>query len=117
MRGRTYDLIVCRHVLEHVPYPTDTLAQISACMHDDTLLYVELPHEVLMVGNNQVSAEQKRHWHEHINFFSVAALTNLFALGGFTVLDIQSTAFASDAKLGSAGHLLQAVVKKVPGGV
>lgn len=114
VRGRTYDLIVCRHVLEHVPYPADTLALIRASMQDDTLLYVELPHEALMVGNDQVSAEQKRHWHEHINFFSVAALTHLLERGGFTVLDIQSSAFVSNAKLGSAGHLLQAIVKKAP---
>ena len=112
--GRTYDLIVCRHVLEHVPYPADTLAKISACMHDQTLLYVELPHEALMVGNDQLAARQKRHWHEHINFFSVAALNNLFALSGFTVLDVQSTGFAGDARLSSAGHLLQAIVRKAP---
>lgn len=114
VRGRSYDLIVCRHVLEHVPYPADTLAQIGACMHEQTLLYVELPHEALMVGNDQLAADQKRHWHEHINFFSVAALGNLFALSGFTILDIQSTAFAGDARLSSAGHLLQAIVKKTP---
>lgn len=107
-----YDLIVCRHVLEHVPFPSDTLGEIIKCMQDDTLLYVELPHEALMVGNDQLSARSKRHWHEHINFFSLAALNNLFAVCGFTVVDIQSTPISGDARLSSASRILQAVVKK-----
>lgn len=112
MRDRAYDLVVCRHVLEHVPYPAETLAQMRHCMQDDTLLYIELPHEALMVGNREVSPEQKRHWHEHINFFSVAALNNLLDAGGFSVLNVQSTPIDGDARRGSASYILQAIVKK-----
>jgi len=108
----TYDLIVCRHVLEHVPYPSDALGEIHQCMRDDTLLYIEVPHEALMVGDDDLSSGKKRHWHEHINFFSIEALNNLFGACGFTVLDIQSTPIVSDARLSSASRILQAVVKK-----
>lgn len=112
IRGVDYDLIVCRQVLEHVPYPADTLAQIRTCMRDDTLLYVELPHEALMVSNNDLSPGQKKHWHEHINFFSVKAVSNLFEACGFTVLDVRSTPISSDPRLSSASRILQAIVKK-----
>lgn len=112
VRACAYDLIVSRHVLEHVPYPSDTLGAIRQCMGNDTLLYVELPHEALMVDNPGLTAEQKRHWHEHINFFSATALHSLFSSCGFTVLDITSTAIPDDRNLGSSSRIFQAMVKK-----
>ncbi|MBC3437621.1 class I SAM-dependent methyltransferase [Pseudomonas sp. BW16M2] len=112
VEGVAYDLIVCRQVLEHVPYPTDVLAEIRQCMGDETLLYVELPHEALMVGNQALSPSQKRHWHEHINFFSPAALANLFLACGFKLLNVQSTPIGSDPRLSSASRILQAMVRK-----
>ena len=108
----SYDLIVCRHVLEHVPYPSDVLGEIHQCMRDDTLLYIEVPHEALMVGHDEISAGKKRHWHEHINFYSLEALKNLFGACGFTVMSIQSTPIESDARVSSASCILQAVVRK-----
>lgn len=107
-----YDLIVCRHVLEHIPYPADTLMKIRQCMSDDTYLYIELPHEALMVGNDNVCPEQKRHWHEHINFFSTTAVGNLLGACGFTVLSVHSTPVAADPRLSSASRILQAMVRK-----
>ncbi|UQB78809.1 class I SAM-dependent methyltransferase [Pseudomonas shirazica] len=112
IRASDYDLIVCRQVLEHVPYPADTLVEIRQCMRDDTLLYVELPHEALMVGNNDLSPGQKKHWHEHINFFSTKAISHLFGACGFAVLDVRSTPISGDARLSSASRILQAIVKK-----
>lgn len=84
-----YDLIVLSNVLEHVPQPETVLAQIVPHLHDG-LLYVEVPFEPLM---RQAHAEpevqvwsRKRHWHEHINFFSVKAMTRLLARCGLGVV-------------------------------
>ena len=74
-----YDLIVCSNVLEHVSYPKDILSEITELMNDETILYIEVPFEKLM-QNSPNSLEKylsKKHWHEHINFFSENSLFKL----------------------------------------
>ena len=74
-----YDLIICSNVLEHVSYPQHLLKQISEHMSPDTVLYIEVPYEKIMQKNpesNNLYLE-KKHWHEHINFFSEKSLSEL----------------------------------------
>jgi hypothetical protein len=51
-------------------------------------LYVEVPFEPLMrsAPNNSLAWLSKRHWHEHINFFSEEALRCLVQAAGFRIL-------------------------------
>jgi hypothetical protein len=87
-----YDLIVCSQTLEHVPYPGDVLAQIATCMRFDTILYVELPFEALMkVPCTDDRNSTKRHWHEHINFFSIKSLEILLSSSGFKLVNLTTT--------------------------
>jgi len=74
-----YDLIVCSNVLEHVPYPIELLVEIKHSMQKDTLLYVEVPFEEIMRNSDSENnlLTKKRHWHEHINFFSENSLNIL----------------------------------------
>ena len=74
-----YDLIVCSNVLEHVSYPKDILFEISQLMDDETVLYIEVPFEKLMQNNPHAKNKYllKKHWHEHINFFSESSLHEL----------------------------------------
>ena len=46
-----------------------------------TLLYLEVPYEPLLRGapESRELAPHKRHWHEHINFFSPESLICLLA--------------------------------------
>lgn len=75
----SYDLIVCSQVLEHVSYPFSLLQQIAKLLHcrPKTLLYLEVPLEELFIKPRCDSTPRggaKRHWHEHINFFSPYSL-------------------------------------------
>lgn len=94
-----YDLVVCSNVLEHTPYPVDTLAEISSVMHEDTVLYLEVPHEVLIksyaTGVDCLNA--KRHWHEHINFFTETALLELTRVSGLDVIKFEEKRIFSGA--------------------
>jgi hypothetical protein len=54
-------------------------------MTRETTLYVEVPHEELMRGHEPIVC-RKRHWHEHINFFSECGLAALLTNCGFVVL-------------------------------
>lgn len=45
-------------------------------MRPETMLYVEVPHEevVRLIDDPAQCLEHKRHWHEHINFFTTQAI-------------------------------------------
>lgn len=79
-----HDLIVCAQTLEHVAYPLDLLRQILPAMDSDTLLYVEVPFEDVMRLDLPAgeAATRKRHWHEHINFFSQKSMRILLQSTG-----------------------------------
>ena len=87
----TYDLIVCGMVLEHVPYPADVILDLKNAMQADTLLYVEVPHEQLVrdTADARTLHLKKKHWHEHINFYTRDSLIALLGRCGLTVLDMR----------------------------
>jgi SAM-dependent methyltransferase len=90
IKQHRYDLITCSQVLEHVPYPHQTLQQIAGSLGEDTLLYLEVPNEVLMrqhPGNREM-ASLKRHWHEHVNFYTERSLCELVERAGLQVGDL-----------------------------
>lgn len=84
-----YDLIVCSDVLEHIPHPLDLLDDIVACMSERTVLYLGVPYEAFMFRNrdNPDRLAAKRHWHEHVNFFSQAAVERLCDHAGLEIID------------------------------
>jgi hypothetical protein len=70
-------------VIEHVPYPHETLLDIRQAMRGKGLLYLEVPFEDVMHGACAGASARKRHWHEHINFFSEESLARLADNCGF----------------------------------
>jgi hypothetical protein len=89
---QAYDLIVCSNVIEHVPHPLDLLDEIAANMTDATVLYLETPTEAFMLQTegDPHRLARKRHWHEHINFFTGTALERLCALAGLEVVQMRT---------------------------
>ena len=87
-----FDLVTCNQVLEHVPEPLKILEEISTVMSPKTWLYFDLPFEKIMQGNAdlEVRLKQKKHWHEHINFFSAKGIKKLVDMAG-----LNSVGFAS----------------------
>ena len=85
-----YDLIICSQVLEHIPYPHKILQDIISAMSDSTILYLEVPYEEMMreFYGFQDLAQRKRHWHEHINFFSLDSMSKMVEGAGLELIDI-----------------------------
>lgn len=79
LHTHNYDLIICSNVLEHVSYPQDILNEIKSVMNKDTILYIEVPYEKIMADNfdSKDILFKKKHWHEHINFYSEKSLAEL----------------------------------------
>lgn len=85
-----YDLVTCSQVLEHVSFPLELVERMLPALDSGVLLYLEVPHEALMrehPGNLDL-AHRKRHWHEHVNFFTETAMRRLLERLGLTVLDV-----------------------------
>lgn len=82
-----YDLVVSAHVLEHVSFPVRLLRDMAGAMTDQSILYLEFPHEELMRRpDSDGRAQAKRHWHEHINFFSEAAVDAMTVQAGLEIV-------------------------------
>jgi hypothetical protein len=91
LRAQSYDLVVLSHVLEHMPRPGAMLDDIRTVMSPETILYVEVPLEALIAQNPaaRTLAMHKKHWHEHVNFFTEAAMRRLLARSGMRVVEFQ----------------------------
>lgn len=87
-----FNLVVCSNVLEHVPVPAALLDEIAAVMRPETLLYLEVPLEAYVAESAGVEnlAAGKKHWHEHINFFTETALRALIARCGLTIVHFET---------------------------
>lgn len=95
-RTKKYDLIVCSNVLEHVPYPSELLLEIRRAMHQESVLYCEVPFEELMRINQVDPYLYKKHWHEHINFFSEDSLHALAEKTGLLIIELKKIKVSVD---------------------
>lgn len=106
----SYDLIVCSQVLEHVSFPIVLLQQIVSLirLQPQTLLYLEVPLEnVFQVDcGSKTRGSLKRHWHEHINFFSPSSLMALAKICGLEVIDSNIMHFSLGWKQEAAIQML-----------
>lgn len=101
----SYDLIVLMHVLEHIPYPQNTLNEIAQIMNKETVLYIELPCEELVRSNpspNSSPYKRKRHWHEHINFYTEQSIRSLLTSCGLK--EIALTTIKSPGEITSSNN-------------
>ena len=106
--GQHYDLVVCSQVLEHVSSPLALLESMLRALSASTLLYLEVPHEALIRAHpgDPGLAACKRHWHEHINFFTEEGLRRLAGRARLDVLDILRLPIDNGARQGEVMGLL-----------
>ena len=106
LRAKSYDLITCCNVLEHVPHPAKVLEEIKHFMDEATTLFIEVPLESLRLQADGMTAllTAKRHWHEHINFFSEKSLRLLIHNAGFKLLSIRTL---TTNESGNQAHVYQ----------
>ena len=106
--SKKYKLIVCSNVLEHVPYPSDILFEITKAMDKETVLYIEVPLEDVVFNNKSDLHLLKKHWHEHINFYSEKSLYHLVKNVG---LEIKELKIMHQTAGGSSSNLFQIACK------
>jgi SAM-dependent methyltransferase len=78
IEGNSFDVVVCRHVLEHVPYPAATLRDIYRVLSDNGHLILILPKEIhSMCG---LSPDMVNY---HLYCWNFQTLNNLLDFTGF----------------------------------
>lgn len=76
------DVVVCRHVIEHIPDPVDLLRLVRATLHDaNARVFFETPCVEWILAHEVI-------WdlfYEHCSYFTPASLTSAFERAGFAV--------------------------------
>jgi SAM-dependent methyltransferase len=83
------DIVICRHVIEHVPAPLELLASVRAALQGSpsAIVFFETPCVAWILRNAVV-------WdlfYEHCSLFSSESLAFAFARGGFSVDSVEHT--------------------------
>ncbi|HEY0961536.1 MAG TPA: methyltransferase domain-containing protein [Pseudomonadales bacterium] len=78
----TYDMIFCRHVLEHINDIEAFTAALTAACRPGSLLLIEVPSFDRTVSQENYS----NIFHEHVNYFSRDVLRSLFAKKCFALV-------------------------------
>ncbi|WP_240759910.1 class I SAM-dependent methyltransferase [Phytoactinopolyspora endophytica] len=80
-----YDLLACRHVLEHLEDPGALLASLSKAAPEGALFYFEVPSAEFNFGPDGL-------WdciYPHVSYFSTDSLTTLVERSGFEILSLR----------------------------
>lgn len=83
-----FRLVVCRHVLEHIPNPSEFISSLYLNLknHKNVLLLFEVPNLDYILSSKCLT-----HFiYEHCNYFSRSSLQELFQNNGFNILEISS---------------------------
>ncbi len=80
-RHTPFDLIIMLHVLEHLPFPFESLKAIHTLLSDEGLLYLAVPN----VAAPEEAAEKFFHF-EHLSYFSPKTLLDILVRSGFKII-------------------------------
>ena len=81
-----FDVITSFQVLEHLPYPQDSLKLLSNVLKKNGLIFIEVPR----FDSWTMSLMRSKHRHfvqDHLNFFSYATLSQFLRDNGFEVVE------------------------------
>jgi len=84
-----FDLVVTRHVLEHITEIGSFLDGMHFALNDDGLLVIEIPD-----GSMHIEHLDYAFWEEHVNYFTLNSLRRILNLHGFDVVHHEITLFS-----------------------
>lgn len=75
------NIVILRHVLEHLDDLNNTISLIHQILDKDGLLIIEVPYVKNTIEGNRFYD----FYHEHLSYFSVSALKNLLSIKNFSI--------------------------------
>lgn len=85
-QGYQADLLLCRHVLEHIPDLDDFVGGMATLLAEPGQLLIEVPDFAAATLMGDFSTL----WDQHLNYFTASTLGRIFGRHGFQVLEIHS---------------------------
>lgn len=73
--------VICRHIMEHIPFPLDFLAAVKTILDEGGILVIEVPDAHRIIHD----LRGYELWDEHIESFSSGNLSLLLQHAGFTL--------------------------------
>lgn len=80
---RKPDIIILRHILEHIEELDDFIDILDQISCDDTKIIVEVPHFPTVIKNKRID----NIGYQHINYFSLKSIDKLFFKWGYNLID------------------------------
>ena len=80
-----FDLIIMRHLIEHIQYPNEMLDFLHESLDDDGKMYIEIPDLDYIVENNSFFDII----YEHCNYYNIDSISNLLRMHNFEIISIQ----------------------------
>ena len=118
----SFDLVLCNHVIEHVPESGRALGELFRVVRPGGLLIVGVPNEgcaMARLRNHVVQPSIARDT-DHVNFFTEASLADAITRAGFGVRRVaRETFFFPHSYLNAAlnevaaGHWLMAALRRI----
>jgi SAM-dependent methyltransferase len=87
-KRRKADLLLGNNVLAHVPALNDFVAGLKILLADDGVITMEFPHLLCLMQENQFDTI----YHEHFSYFSLLAVSRIFAAHGLRIFDVDQLA-------------------------
>jgi 2-polyprenyl-3-methyl-5-hydroxy-6-metoxy-1,4-benzoquinol methylase len=82
-----FDIIILSHIFEHFINLDEEIAKIRELIHDDSLVYVEVPGVMALHKSGQYNFDYLQYFtHAHMYNFNLTSLTNIFNKNGFRLI-------------------------------
>ena len=87
-----YDIVISRHVLEHITDLDSFFLGVNLCIKDNGILVIEIPDSEAIFYRLDYAL-----WEEHVNYFTYNTLKLLLSMHGFEIIHYEKTLFAGVA--------------------
>jgi hypothetical protein len=92
LNAQNYDIIVCRHVLEHISDLHTFLEAVEFYLDDHGTFVIEIPDSSFNLEYMDYAL-----WEEHVNYFTLKTVRNLLRKHGFRIVHHETTLFSGRA--------------------
>ena len=91
----SFDVVLCNHVLEHVPDASTALSELARVLRPDGLLIVGIPNEGCLMGRlrNRFVQPSIGRTTDHVHFFTATLVTDALQRAGLQVQRLERETF------------------------